>query len=299
MPRRVSWFGIIGGWIFSISTGVIANLLTAAGFPQSSLGRAAALLFSGRLAVLLMYRPVWLLLKFIAILAATAVGMSIIALLWGGALAHKDLSERQKIAASALVAVLLSLLAVKLIAEGFYVHTSQEVAILCKQCAQLGPCAVSVYANNGAISYNVTPTREPCKQREPCGPVGYARITLQTYMPDEEHAAGWIIFLPPGHDLSRWKQLRFWVRGAKGGEKVGVKMKDSRGTEVPVPSLGDYVVKTHGIANLWQEVSIPLDAFPRVDFGLMDNLSFFVNGRTAGTAEPQTIFIGDLKWEEQ
>lgn len=42
-------------------------------------------------------------------------------------------------------------------------------------------------------------------------------------------------------------------------------------------------------------MSIPLAAFARVDFGLMNNVSIYVDGQIAGT-EPQTVYIGGLEF---
>jgi hypothetical protein len=73
-------------------------------------------------------------------------------------------------------------------------------------------------------------------------------------------------------------------------------MKDALGVEVPVEVDGRYLVGgAEGITRNWQEISIPLTDFPRVNFGLMDNLSIYVDGRISST-RAETIYIGGLEW---
>jgi hypothetical protein len=78
-------------------------------------------------------------------------------------------------------------------------------------------------------------------------------------------------------DLTPYKEVRFWVRGAKGGEMFEVGMADRSwltiGDSVKAPSLEEYLPK--GVTTEWQEVVIPLSDFGKLDWSQMG--SFVVN----------------------
>jgi hypothetical protein len=280
-------------WFVSVATvlGIIVGVFTNSGkilsFLSRALSRADHFLFAGRISALLLHRADWFWTKLGLLFITTATGMALMVLLWGR-LKLGRASLYLKLLASALLTFLLSILAIGMIAEIPYVSSMGEVAVLCPQCAQLGTCAIRTYASNGSADYSFD------AKGEPRGPRGHAQITLRAFWPDEEQGAGWVIFLPRGSDLSSFQQLRFWIRGKKGSERIGVKVKDARGVEVPVRTIDSYVLGG-GITANWREVSIPFEAFPRVDFGLMDNISLYVSGESAGT-EPQTIYIGGMEW---
>lgn len=96
-----------------------------------------------------------------------------------------------------------------------------------------------------------------------------------------------------GRDLGRYKALRFLIKGLKGREIVGLKAKDALGTEVSL-LLNHYYLADNQITTEWQQVNIPLDHFPKVDFGFMDNFSIFANGEVSGTM-PQVVFVGGFE----
>lgn len=162
-----------------------------------------------------------------------------------------------------------------------------EAKILFPQPANLGPLFIRTYASNGEAYYSFydeTPIN---------GPEGYVTITLQAYGRTIEHTAGWVIFLLRGADISGYKQLRFLIRGERGGEIIGVKAKDAKGVEVSLMLDQRYLLEGK-ISTDWQLASIPFKDFGNVNFGLIDNFSFFVDGLMAET-RPQTIFIGDFR----
>ena len=294
------WMGAIGAILATL-----VGLGTNAGKIVTGLNRALSvadkLLFNGRIAALFLNRPVWLLGKLGYLFLVESAVMAGMILLWGPYFKNGVSEGRKrrvalisaKLAGSIGLSLLLSILAFGLASDGSYwhgdAHPLEDVAVLCPQCMQLGACAVRTYANNGSVHYSID------TKGEPGGPRGHAKITLQANLPDDEHGAGWVIFLPRGSDLNSFKQLRFWVRGEKGGEQIGVKIKDAQGVEVPVLVNNGYILGGQGITAEWKEVSLPLENFPQVNFSLIDNFSIFINGKIAGT-RPQTIFVGGFEW---
>lgn len=243
--------------VVSAGWAVVATVLAFVGkvmTVKSSLAQALQLLipiddllFNGRLRPILLSRPGWFLVKFAWLLVIEAAGFAVIAASLRWIAQHGDMSLHSKIRRAALASVpvlivlpLVAIAAIGLTAGGSYrlghPHPSEDVAVVCPQCARLGTCGVFTYANNGEADYSVDPAGDPG------GPRGHARITLQAYLPDVTHNAGWVIFLPPGVDLSEHKQLRFSIRGEKGGERIGVKAKDAHGVEVPVLVNDRYIV---------------------------------------------------------
>lgn len=169
----------------------------------------------------------------------------------------------------------------------FHEDRSSEANILFSQSDKYGPILIRTYAANGEVNYfldNQTPLQ---------GPKGYAKITLKTYGNTEEFNCGWVIYLLKGVDISRYKEIRFKLRGQKGNEAIGIKAKDARGVEVSL-FLEHYYLPKGKITTDWQQASVPLNHFGKVDFNLMDNFSLFTNGSIAGT-RPQTFYIGEFE----
>lgn len=187
-----------------------------------------------------------------------------------------------------LVVQILLIFAIILVFLHSKLPTSQEAEILFPQAAKLGPTLIRTYVTNGEVHYAFH------EETPLFGPDGYAEITFKNYGRTVEQNSGWVIFLPRGSDISKYRQLRFLIRGEYGGEKVGIKAKDARGTEVAL-MLEEYHYLSEGkISTDWQEATIPLEDFANVDFGLMDNFSIYSNGQMAGT-RPQTIYVGKFQ----
>ena len=94
-------------------------------------------------------------------------------------------------------------------------------------------------------------------------------------------------------DLTAYKEVRFWVRGAQGGEMFEVGMADRSwltiGDSVKAPSLEKYLPK--GVTTEWQEVVIPLSDFGKLDWSQMG--SFVINFYKQGKG---TLFVDDLRF---
>ena len=109
-------------------------------------------------------------------------------------------------------------------------------------------------------------------------------------------------------DLMPYKEVRFWVRGAKGGEAFEVGMADRSwltiGDSVKAGTEEKFLPK--GVTTEWQEVVIPLPDFGKLDWSQMG--SFVINFYKQGEG---TLFLDDLRfirksdkdllgeWEEQ
>lgn len=127
---------------------------------------------------------------------------------------------------------------------------TREADVLFPQATQFGPTLIRTYASNGEAYYsfyNDTPIK---------GPEGYVKISLQAYGYTVEQNAGWVIFLLRGVDISNYKQLRFLIRGEKGGETIGIKAKDARGVEVSLIIDSNYLTEDK-ITTEWQQVALP------------------------------------------
>jgi hypothetical protein len=183
--------------------------------------------------------------------------------------------------------ILVNIFFIIIILLAFHEDRSLEAKALFPQGDKYGPILIRTYAANGEVNYFFN-EKTPLQ-----GPKGYAKITLKTYGKTEEYNCGWVLFLLKGVDISRYKEIRFKLRGERGNEAIGIKAKDAKGVEVSL-LLERYYLINSKITPEWQQVSIPLDHFGKVDFGFMDNFSFFTNGRIAGT-RPQTIYVGEFE----
>jgi len=165
---------------------------------------------------------------------------------------------------------------------------SQDLGItrIFKQASDLGHVFITTFATGGETNYEFideTPAR---------GPHGYARITLRTYGETVTYNAGWVFYFVRGADISDKKQLRFFIRGETGSERLGIKMKDAQGREVAILLDGRYLPEGR-ITTAWQEASIPLTHFGNVNLSVMDNLTLLTVGSTAATL-PQTVYVGEF-----
>ncbi|MBI2871369.1 MAG: hypothetical protein HYY14_06650 [Candidatus Omnitrophica bacterium] len=95
------------------------------------------------------------------------------------------------------------------------------------------------------------------------------------------------------YDLSRYKSVSFWVRGARGGEEFEIGMADKNWLNIG-DSLKAGPVTTYlpvGVTTEWQEVTIPLEDFGKLDFTVMG--SFVINFHRK---QEGTVFIDDLRF---
>ena len=78
-------------------------------------------------------------------------------------------------------------------------------------------------------------------------------------------------------DLTPYKELRFWVRGAQGGEAFEVGMADRSWLTIgdSVKAGTEEKFLAHGVTTEWQEVVIPLSDFGKLDWSQMG--SFVIN----------------------
>ena len=94
-------------------------------------------------------------------------------------------------------------------------------------------------------------------------------------------------------DLTPYKEVRFWVSGAKGGETFEIGMADRSwltiGDSVKAGPVEKYL--PHGVTTKWQEVVIPLSDFGKLDWSQMG--SFVVNFYKLGKG---TLFVDELRF---
>jgi hypothetical protein len=165
---------------------------------------------------------------------------------------------------------------------------SSEAARLFPTVCRDDPCFIRRYSANGFAYYlfHEAPTDG--------GPEnGWAELTLRSHGDTLAENAGWVLFLSPGTDLSRFQEWRFLIRGRTGGERVGVKAKDSRGREMEVILQGSYLRDDGRVTTRWQEVVIPFADFGEVDRSVIENFSVFSTGLLAGREE-QTVHLGQF-----
>ena len=95
------------------------------------------------------------------------------------------------------------------------------------------------------------------------------------------------------YDLSPYKAVSFWVRGAQGGEFFEIGMADKSwltiGDSVKAGAIEKYLPS--GVTTEWQEVVIPLADFGKLDWTQMG--SFVVNFVRPGQG---TLFLDELKF---
>ena len=93
-------------------------------------------------------------------------------------------------------------------------------------------------------------------------------------------------------DLTPYKSVSFWVRGAQGKETFEIGMADKSwltiGDSVKAGTIEKYL--PHGVTKEWQEVVIPLADFGKLDWSQMG--SFVVNFYSPGKG---TLFLDGLR----
>ena len=94
-------------------------------------------------------------------------------------------------------------------------------------------------------------------------------------------------------DLTPYKELRFWVRGEKGGESFEIGMADRSwltiGDSVKAGPVEKFL--PNGVTPSWQEVVIQLSDFGKLDWGQMG--SFVINFYKQGKG---TLYVDDLRF---
>lgn len=94
-------------------------------------------------------------------------------------------------------------------------------------------------------------------------------------------------------DLSSYKAVSFWVKGAQGGETFEVGMADKSwmtiGDSVKAGSIEKYL--PGGVTDQWQPVVIPLSEFGKLDWTHMGSFVINFNRPSQGT-----LFVEDLKF---
>lgn len=166
--------------------------------------------------------------------------------------------------------------------------SSYEAQKLFPQAADIGPVLIRTHASNGEAYYSFfedTPL---------FGPNSYVKITLKNYGTTEKQSSGWVYFFLRGADLSRYKAIRFLIRGETGSEKIGITAKDARGIELGLILDDGPYLTTKSLTTEWQEATIPFTHFGNVDFSLVDNFGFFTRGDIAQTI-PQTFYVGGFR----
>lgn len=105
-------------------------------------------------------------------------------------------------------------------------------------------------------------------------------------------------------NLSGYKQLSFWVKGAVGGVehlKIGLENRSATARNTASLYVNDYL--DGGITNAWQKVSIPLDAFANLDTKSNVRVLTFVFEKAyvnpaihPALAQKATIYIDDIRF---
>lgn len=147
---------------------------------------------------------------------------------------------------------------------------------------------VQTYATNGKISSKFY------KDEFFNGLANY-EITFKNYCPSLDCNCGWMIGPLSGFDASNYSHLSFQVMGKKGGEKFGVKLKDTKGCEskINVTEMGLEITTN------WQNVEIPLDHFVYifdVDISKLNIISIFSDGSLYSGKDQETIYVRGFKF---
>jgi RHS repeat-associated protein len=95
-------------------------------------------------------------------------------------------------------------------------------------------------------------------------------------------------------NVTPYNAVAFLIKGARGGEKVKIGLRDSSGNE-PKIVLSQYLPR--GITTSWQKVTIPLAAFTRVtNWSSMESFVIAFENRIG--SESGTIYLDDIKFEQ-
>lgn len=162
---------------------------------------------------------------------------------------------------------------------------SVELECIFPQVAEVPFCSTRTYATSGKIKSKFN--NETLDGRE-C----YTEITFQNFRNSTDCNSGWMICPLMGYDAYKFTHLSFWVRGAKGEEKFGIKIKDTRGIEVNVEIM-EYL-ENEKVSTSWQRVIIPLEHFLNVDMSTLSIISLYSDGKLS-YKDSETIYVTDFK----
>lgn len=159
---------------------------------------------------------------------------------------------------------------------------SPELECIFPQVSNIPFSETRTFATSGKTKskfYNTTMDGKKC----------YTEITFQNFCNSLDCNSGFMILPLNGYDASEFTHLSFWVKGANGGEKFGIKIKDKRGTEVNVEVTEDYL-EDKNVSTHWQKVTIPLEHFLNVDMSALDVISIYSNGKLS-YKDSETIYV--------
>ena len=98
-----------------------------------------------------------------------------------------------------------------------------------------------------------------------------------------------------GSNLAGITYLRFWVKGTVGGEDFNIKLRNPSGA--PPANNHSHFLRLSSlkpVTTAWQELRIPLSAFPTgLNFALPTTLDFIEINPSAN----ETVLIDDVQWE--
>jgi hypothetical protein len=158
------------------------------------------------------------------------------------------------------------------------------------------------WATNGSVSAtSASPTESGDR------PAIKLEMTLRGDKPSGD--AGWglellkeapLFILRNRYDYDQWfatkHEISLFIKGARGGERLGVSLKSDRVEPSPSAAGSDEerVVLSQGIETTWKEVRIPLDRFFNADRGRLRNVAFYVDQNLAAGALSQVVFLRDV-----
>lgn len=119
------------------------------------------------------------------------------------------------------------------------------------------------------------------------------------YIKKPESFSGWVTILVVGDqfvDISKYSQIRFKVRGERGGELFTVGLADQNWYEkqdlVQSPQIESYL--SNGVTTQWQEVTVPLSHFSNLKLEKIAMIGIHFNCRPEMEG---TVYIDDLRLE--
>ncbi|HLB71673.1 MAG: hypothetical protein OIN88_00205 [Candidatus Methanoperedens sp.] len=120
----------------------------------------------------------------------------------------------------------------------------------------------------------------------------YFEIKFHNYRNSSDSDSGWMIFPLWGYDANKYDYLSFWVKGTNGGEKFGIKLKDTSGREVKVEAM--KYIEGNKVDTRWKQVIIPLEHFLEVDKSSIDVITLYSDGELSFNY-PETIYVTEFE----
>jgi len=167
------------------------------------------------------------------------------------------------------------------------IHNEELISVF-PQLENIPFVTIQTYASNG----NSTSKFHEDELRS-----NYYEINFKNFDATLDCNTGWMIGPLMGFDAQKYSHLSFEVKGERGGEKFGVKLKDRNGIESKINVTGlDFEVTRN-----WQEVKIKLGEFDRLPHPNRSDLNvitIFSDGSMySETADPETIYVRGFKFE--